>query len=422
MTTTISCRRRSNCSARAASASAITCCLMCFAARTEELRAALRPVIGERGRWLAGFNPTWVWAADPLSADAELLWQTGKTEYRVDLLEAQRRVDPAGARVRLEARFSADRPEARLSLLEALETGLSLDDEPFLERVLDTGTPAVRLRATQLLAKLPQSACAIRLRERADTMLERTKGTLGRHRVRVTLPTGLDPTWQHEGLEAQSSLPGIDARGTWLLQTVGLVPVRHWIDRFGIPMEALPAGLTGDRRHEVLEAWTRAAVFHGERDLLPPLWDAWWKHRTEAVRSPDLLVILWSGLAGAMQPSPLGERLARLLFEPPEPEGTCGRVLGTVPWPWPQAAGDAWLQVLDQMVHDLATGEAPPPAWKHVLIPGARGIPAGCIEPALASLADLPALDGPLDQWREVLDLVREKLQVRQQFRQEIRR
>jgi hypothetical protein len=123
-----------------------------------------------------------------------------------------------------------------------------------------------------------------------------------------------------------------------------------------------------------------------------------------------------------MESSALGKRLTRLLFEPPEPETTCGRVLGTLPWPWPQAVGDAWLLVLAQAVHHLATGEAVPPAWKHVLIPGARGIPAECIEPALASLANLPAVDGPLDQWRQVLDLVTAKLQVRQQFRQELGR
>jgi hypothetical protein len=391
-------------------------------ARTAELRAALRPVLGERGRWLAGFNPTWVWAADPLSAATESLWQTGKIEYRLDLLAAQRRVDPAGGRARLEASFSSDRSEARLSLLTVLEIRLSLDDEPFLERVLDTGSPAARLGASRLLAKLPQSAGAQRLRDRADTMLERPTGTLRRPRVQVTLPTELDPTWQREGLEAQVGLPGLDGPGCWLLHTVGLVPVRHWIERFGVSVEALIAGLRGERREEVLEAWTQAAVSHGERDLLPALWDAWWEHRTGVLRSPNLLATLWGSLAGVMDASALGKRLARLLFEPPEPEATCGRVLGTLPWPWPQAAGDAWLLVLDQVVNGLATAEAFPPAWKHVLIPGARGIPAECIEPALASLANLPAVDGPLDQWRQVLDLVTAKLQIRQQFRQELGR
>jgi hypothetical protein len=123
-----------------------------------------------------------------------------------------------------------------------------------------------------------------------------------------------------------------------------------------------------------------------------------------------------------MEPSARGERLARLIADPPEPEATCGRVLGTVPWPWPKAAGDAFLQVLREVVHQLSENKAPPPPWKHVLAPGARGIPAECIEPALASLSDLPILDPPLDQWQPMLDLVTEKLQIRLQFIQELQR
>jgi hypothetical protein len=123
-----------------------------------------------------------------------------------------------------------------------------------------------------------------------------------------------------------------------------------------------------------------------------------------------------------MEPSALGERLARLLDDPPEPETTCGRVLAAVAWPWPESAGDAFLRILQEVVRPLAVGTAPPSAWKHVLMPGARGIPARCIEPALVMLSGLPSLEAPLDQWQQVLDLATEKLRIRQQFNQELGR
>jgi hypothetical protein len=388
-------------------------------ARTRELRVALRPVMGERGHWLAGFNPTWVWASDTLPAYSDWLWQNGKAEYRVDLLEVHRRLDPAGARERLETRFSSDRPEVRLRLLDALETGLSLDDEPFLERVLDLGGPAVRRRATELLATLPESAGAQRMRDRGDAMLVWNPGTVRRHRLQVNLPSSLDPAWQREGLEPDGYPPGNDPPGYWMMQTVGLVPVRHWMDRFGVPLEALIAGLQGERALLVLEAWTHAAVCHGERDLLPVLWDAWWDSRNQPVHSTYLLADLWSELAGAMEPSDRGERLARLLVDLPEPEATCGRVLENVPGAWPEVLGDAFLRILGELARQLGAGESPPKPWIYALGPGARGIPARYIEPALAVLLPLSSVDGVPDETQSVLDAVTEKLRIRQQLIEE---
>jgi hypothetical protein len=393
-----------------------------FSARTKELRTALRAVMGERGHWLAGFNPTWVWAADTPPTYADWLWQNGKTEYRVDLLEVHRRIDPAGARERLETRFSSDRPEVRLRLLDALEIGLSRDDEPFLERVLDLGGPPVRRRAMELLAMLPESAGAQRMRDRADAMLVWNPGKVRRHRLQVNLPSSLDPAWEREGLEADGYPPGNDPPGYWMMQTVALVPVGHWVDRFGVPLEALIAGLQGERALLVLEAWTHAAVCHGERDLLPVLWDAWWDRRNEPVHSTYLLADLWSELAGAMEPSDRGERLARLLADPPEPEATCGRVLECAPGAWPEVLGDAFLRILGELVRQLGAGESPPKPWMYALGPGARGIPARCIEPALTVLLPLSSMDGVPDEIQSVLDGVTEKLRIRQQLIEESKR
>jgi hypothetical protein len=52
----------------------------------------LRPVIGERGRWLSRFNPAWRWAADGSAAgdgvadDAETVWNEGTPAQRLEVL------------------------------------------------------------------------------------------------------------------------------------------------------------------------------------------------------------------------------------------------------------------------------------------------------------------------------------------------
>ncbi|HEY7984781.1 MAG TPA: DUF5691 domain-containing protein, partial [Ktedonobacterales bacterium] len=71
-------------------------------ARDADQRAAVRPVLGERGRWLARQHPAWAWAAaaptDDLPPDAEQLWQEGTPDERQDVFRRLRLADPARAR------------------------------------------------------------------------------------------------------------------------------------------------------------------------------------------------------------------------------------------------------------------------------------------------------------------------------------
>jgi hypothetical protein len=62
--------------------------------RSVELRTWLTPVLGERGRWLAGLNPQWSYASGVQeTANAELIWQEGSIEQRVALLHSERETD-----------------------------------------------------------------------------------------------------------------------------------------------------------------------------------------------------------------------------------------------------------------------------------------------------------------------------------------
>ena len=60
-------------------------------------------------------------------------WQTETKEERVALLHRLRRSDPAQARALVESTWKQDAPAERAEFVAAFTSGLSREDEPFLE-------------------------------------------------------------------------------------------------------------------------------------------------------------------------------------------------------------------------------------------------------------------------------------------------
>lgn len=119
--------------------------------RNRELRDGIARVSGQRGLWLARRNPDWAY----LTADSGALevWETGGRVLRQDWLERLRRQSPSEALALLEAVWDSEPAEARQGFLEALVTGLSPADEPFLERALTDRSRGVRAAAAELLSR-----------------------------------------------------------------------------------------------------------------------------------------------------------------------------------------------------------------------------------------------------------------------------
>ncbi|MBA2284566.1 MAG: hypothetical protein H0W02_03695, partial [Ktedonobacteraceae bacterium] len=192
-----------------------------------ETRRAVAAVIGERGRWLSQFNPEWSWvrtttADNVLPADAETLWEEGTLVQRRELLHTLRTNDPAQARTWLTTVWKQEKAEARASLLETFEVGLSAGDEALLETALDDRSSYVRALAVSLLVRLPASALVQRMQARANAMLTYTDGKLT-----VKLPTEIDKAWERDGIAIKPS-SGKGERAWWLTQVVSVVPPAHW--------------------------------------------------------------------------------------------------------------------------------------------------------------------------------------------------
>jgi hypothetical protein len=125
----------------------------------------LRQVAGPLGAWLAQHNPDWAWIS-PGPADAAgkdwtrhavaSAWEGGDLD-RLATFAAYRAAHPAEAREFLQDVWSDEPPSTRAALVEAFDTGLSLDDESFLDHLLGDRRKDVRVAAAGLLSKLPGS-------------------------------------------------------------------------------------------------------------------------------------------------------------------------------------------------------------------------------------------------------------------------
>ena len=159
-------------------------------ATTSAVRRAARPVLGERGRWLAARNPDWSWVAGEGRAD--------QAADRVTQVAALRHADPDAGRALVEQTWSTDGAQHRAAAVAALVVGLGPADEPFLERCLDDRAKSVRQEACRLLDRLPGSARAARMADRLRPLLSYSGGL--RKRLDVLLPDDPDGSATRDGL------------------------------------------------------------------------------------------------------------------------------------------------------------------------------------------------------------------------------
>ncbi|MDT0387372.1 DUF5691 domain-containing protein [Streptomyces dubilierae] len=245
-----------------------------------DLRPAALEFAGPRALWLARLNPEWRFAlraapgggaAPPPAADDDRtrqVWQEGLFAERVALLSALRSREPAAARELLATTWATERAEDRLMFLDSLRTGLSPDDEPFLEQALSDRSRNVRATAAELLSALPGSALAARMAVRAaacvaidHTRSSRTAGTPPTPSIAVEAPHECDAEMERDGVVPKAPA-GRGERSWWFGQLVEAAPLGTWSRRLGgrTPREIVALPVADDWQSELHAAWCRAAV------------------------------------------------------------------------------------------------------------------------------------------------------------------
>ncbi|MGW0992859.1 DUF5691 domain-containing protein [Streptomyces sp. NPDC002523] len=352
-----------------------------------DLRPAALTFAGPRALWLARLNTDWRFAQrsapgggtalpDPEDAQAvQRLWQEGLFAERVALLAALRARTPPLARELLAATWATERAEDRLMFLDSLRTGLSAEDEPFLEQALADRSRNVRSTAAELLSALPKSALAGRMAVRAGACVavDRTGDFPA---IVVEAPHECDPGMERDGVTAKPPA-GRGERSWWLGQLVEAAPLTTWPDRLGgrTPEQIVDLPVADGWQNELHAAWCRAAV--RQRDT------AWSRALLGSPSAPE------AGGPGAVSLAERAKLLATL--EPGERAAwvagfiaTHGlseafQLLGVCAVPWTAPLGRA---VVDALNIARDAGSYP---WS---FSGVLGLAERCLDPSEAARLD----------------------------------
>ncbi|HAN95917.1 MAG TPA: hypothetical protein DCQ98_00085 [Planctomycetaceae bacterium] len=327
-------------------------------AQAPALRDAILPVLGTRGVWLAHLDPRWSWAirgtatddADPFGG-----WDEGTIDERCAMLERGRAIDPAAARERLAATLRSERADHRAKLIERLAIGLSIDDEPLLEELLDDRSSAVRERASALLGRLPASRLVGRAIERGAALLV-IEPVDGAERLVASPPTETTKELKRDGLPDPFA-SGSGGRGALLVAMLAQVPPSIWCERFGRSPSDLIERIREDRFADaVLAGWCQGTLRFAERESRCDVWvEPLWRELQRVLgdgrssrqyRLSESAVELFGRLAPAQRIAELG----RLIDEPFRSELPIGPLLALLERPWSSATIE---RLLRRLIDDL---------------------------------------------------------------------
>ncbi|MCX4586475.1 DUF5691 domain-containing protein [Streptomyces sp. NBC_01481] len=400
-------------------------------ARTD-LRPHVLTFAGSRGLWLARLNPEWKFALRGASGSAVLpdvtdaeavqrLWDEGLFAERVALLAAVRVHDAGAALALLTATWGTERAEDRLMFLDSLRTGLSGEDEPFLERALSDRSRNVRATAAELLSALPHSALAVRMAARAASCvgLDRSGDGAGggAATIAVEAPHECDADMQRDGM-VPNPPTGRGERSWWLGQLVEAAPLSTWPARLGgrTAEEIVALPVAEDWGQELHAAWCRAAV--RQRDA------EWSRALLGAPAAPPETGPGTSSLAERaklLATLPAGERAAWVAeFIAAHGLSEAFQLLGVCAVPWAEPLGRSVVDALD-IARDA--GSYP---WS---FSGVMGLAERCLDPSEASRLDLltatpdeteGASPGAGGYWSEAFQRLVSTLRLRATMRTEL--
>jgi hypothetical protein len=312
------------------------------------LRPHIARAAGRRGVWLALQNTDWAYLVavdgDDRPADPEA-WETGTRGERIAHLTRLRATDPAAAVVALRETWAGESAPDRAAFLSTFLRGLGPGDEDFLEAALDDRGQDVRRVAADLLARLPGSAYAARMTERARRCLRAEDRTVRERTQRwivVEAPDGHDDTMQRDGIPFHAT-ERVGDRSGWLREVIARSPLSTWTELFGLgSMEVVCLPIADAVDHDVHSArdvhlgWARAALRQG---------DAGW---ARALLRGGVVLEEVEVLADLLTVLPDDERdgAAADLVRWVDGREEMLRVLGRIPGPWTGQLADVVLGTL----------------------------------------------------------------------------
>ncbi len=343
--------------------------------------------------------------------DVETIWQGGTLVQRRRLLAQLRSIKSGLARQWLLDVWKKEKAEARLGLLDTLKIGLSSEDEPFLEDVLDDRNESVREAAALQLALLPTSALLGRMEARADRMLHYENGKLI-----LTNPGKIDKTWLRDGITELP--PQSREREVWYpRQVLTLVPLNHWEEHFAAqPSDLINAATAGDLNELLLSCWSYAALRSEAPQWLEPLWK-WWctKPLNTTIRNVSL-TSLYKAITTRL-PQHVIEWYAQQYTARDE---HWENLLAALPTPWSEQFSAARLEELREYLLEFNDGTHPSYQWHNVLTTTALALPPASFKNALRPWKFPDEMNWQLQQWQRQLNQFTALILMRKRMIEEI--
>lgn len=241
--------------------------------RSVALRPALQSVLGHRGRWLAGLNDEWRFAADNTTAvsddDDPKRWNEGSLAQRVDYLRTLRGRDPGAARNLLQTQLGELSAKERIELVGVLAQCLDAADEMLLEGLLKDRSRDVRDVAARLLALLPASAQSRRLSGWLAALVSSKRNFLNKTSWLCDAPQSADPDWSAAAVTA--TRPQHETLGEcawWLYQLTRQTNLSWWTAHTGMnAAELINWAAKTDWKDALYRGW-RERAGSADRDWL----------------------------------------------------------------------------------------------------------------------------------------------------------
>ncbi|MEO0476034.1 MAG: DUF5691 domain-containing protein [Planctomycetota bacterium] len=245
-------------------------------------------VLGSRGRWLAGQNKRWSAYAVANASEPEQQaegtdlapyteqWETGSKGQRIESMTAMRTLDPGKAREALLASLPSESAVDRAAFARTLVVGLSAEDEPALEAMLDDRSSQVRDAAADLLSTITGSALSARMQARLESAVDFTppKGKLRKKAASLALklPSKLDDTAKRDGINDKAA-KGMGAKATAISQVIGRTSLGWWTAQGIDAQQWVALALEGEWTVPLIMGWTQAAHLQADRDWSAALID-----------------------------------------------------------------------------------------------------------------------------------------------------
>lgn len=205
------------------------------AQKDDALRELVIACSGKRGEWLSGLNPQWNYFSP---VPDEELWQNGKPEERIKVLEKLRKTDPAHALSLLRGTWEQENSACKIDLIRTLKIKIGSADLSWLESLQAEKGQKVKDEVMTLLKLIPGSSI---IKKYEDVLaqavtLKKEKGLLGlgtKTSIQQKLPDGIDESIFKTGVEKLTGAKaGMSDQQFILYQLGSLVPPSFWERQF----------------------------------------------------------------------------------------------------------------------------------------------------------------------------------------------